>query len=113
MTCAALALAACGGSEDENAYEVGVMFKSTKPLPLEDGAPVRIDGKEVGRAATAGDGPVAGTQLVILRIDEGAAPLPFDSAFRIRDGAVEVKPGRSRAAREGTYFSYKQTYPVE
>jgi ABC-type transporter Mla subunit MlaD len=112
LACAALALGACGGS-DEDAWVVKATFFSGEDLPLGEGDPVRINGEEVGEVGAIEDGPRR-TKLVELRIeDEESAPLSLDTSFRIRSGGVEVKPGTSlRKAAEGDIFPGVNSVPV-
>jgi hypothetical protein len=118
-----VALASCGGGEEKDTYVIRVPFISRSgDLPLEKGAPVRIDGKEVGEVAGVGEigeaeklgPPPHGTHMTVLSIeDEKAAPLPIDCAFKIESGAVEIKGGHSSETHpEGAIVTVKVTYPV-
>ena len=118
----ALGSAACGG-EEKDVYELYVPFLSRSgDLPIESGAPVRVDGEEVGEVAAIEEideserigPPPHGTHMTMLRIeDEQAAPLPRDCAFGIESGGVEISRGHTSSKfRDGDIVDVKQTRVV-
>lgn len=109
-----LALASCGGGDEKPAYVVRVGFVSDGALPIESGAPVKVEGgDEIGEVGPIEPGPQRTQVTTLLIDDEQVAPLRIDTTARVRSGAVELRPGRhGTPIPDGGVIPTGNTYPV-